>query len=164
MSPWIMWDFRFSRQRAWSLDFSGMYCRVVTLKWTDVSEVRTASVIALMMDAVSASETSVNFNVTTQCYIPEDSKLNLESVSWKCARWSKIYHSHKILQVHDYIFLTFHDFKTISLPLIVFLRTPFWEEWNIAKLNKIHKFMPENLLFMSVPWITQRKRFPPRIC
>jgi hypothetical protein len=31
--------------------------------------------IALMMEAVQTSGTSVNFNVTTRCYIPEDSKL-----------------------------------------------------------------------------------------
>jgi len=29
-----------------------------------------------MMEAVSTSETSVNFNVTTRRYIPEDSKLH----------------------------------------------------------------------------------------
>jgi hypothetical protein len=48
-----------------------MQRRVVTLKWTDVSEVLTASIfrtmnalnafIALMMEAVRTSETSVNF-------------------------------------------------------------------------------------------------------
>jgi hypothetical protein len=39
--------------------------------------VRTASIIiALMMEAVRTSETSVNFNVTTQDNIPEDSKLH----------------------------------------------------------------------------------------
>jgi hypothetical protein len=32
--------------------------------------------IALMMEAVRTSETSVNFNVTTLHYIPEDSKLH----------------------------------------------------------------------------------------
>jgi hypothetical protein len=32
--------------------------------------------IALMMEAVPTSETSVNFNVTTWYYIPEDYKLN----------------------------------------------------------------------------------------
>jgi len=32
--------------------------------------------IALMMEAVRTSETSVNFNVTTRRYIPEDSKLH----------------------------------------------------------------------------------------
>jgi hypothetical protein len=46
------------------------------LKLTDISEVRTAS-IALMMEAVRTSETSVNFNVTTRRYIPEDSKLHI---------------------------------------------------------------------------------------
>jgi hypothetical protein len=30
--------------------------------------------IAVMMEAVRTSETSVIFNVTTRCYIPEDSK------------------------------------------------------------------------------------------
>jgi hypothetical protein len=53
-----------------------MLRRVVTLKWTDVSEVRTASIIALMMEAVSTSETLDHFDVTTRRYIQEDSKLN----------------------------------------------------------------------------------------
>jgi hypothetical protein len=50
-----------------------MQCRVVTSKLTDVSEVHQG---ALMMEAVCTSEKSVNFNVTTWCYIPEDSKLH----------------------------------------------------------------------------------------
>jgi hypothetical protein len=33
-------------------------------------------IITQMMEAVHTSETSVNFNVTTWCYIPEDSKLH----------------------------------------------------------------------------------------
>jgi hypothetical protein len=45
-----------------------------TLKLTDVSEMRTVSIRATM-EAVRTSETSVNFNVTTQRYIPEKSKL-----------------------------------------------------------------------------------------
>jgi hypothetical protein len=49
-----------------------MQRHVVTLKLTDVSEVCTASIIALIMEAVRTSETSVNFNVTTRRYIPED--------------------------------------------------------------------------------------------
>jgi hypothetical protein len=53
-----------------------MWRHVVTLKSTDVSEVRTASFIALMMEAVRTSEKSVNFNVTTRHYISEDSKLH----------------------------------------------------------------------------------------
>jgi hypothetical protein len=44
---------------------------------TDVSEVRTDSIItALMMEAVRISETSVNIYLTTRQYIPEDSKLH----------------------------------------------------------------------------------------
>jgi len=53
-----------------------MQHHVVTLKLTDVSEVHTASIITLMMEAVSTSETSVNFSVTTWRYFPEDSKLH----------------------------------------------------------------------------------------
>jgi hypothetical protein len=45
------------------------------LNLTDVSEVRTSSIIALLTEAVRTSETSVNFNVTTLRYIPEESKL-----------------------------------------------------------------------------------------
>jgi hypothetical protein len=42
----------------------------------DVSEVRTASITAVMMEALRTSETSVNFNVNTRRYIAEDSKLH----------------------------------------------------------------------------------------
>jgi hypothetical protein len=50
--------------------------------------------IALMMEAVRTSETSVNFNVTTWPYIPEDSKLhshhhenlNSHKMVWCCIR------------------------------------------------------------------------------
>jgi hypothetical protein len=42
---------------------------------TDVSEMRTASIIRAMMKAVRISETSVNINLITRRYIPEDSKL-----------------------------------------------------------------------------------------
>jgi hypothetical protein len=43
---------------------------------TDVSEVRTASIIALMMAAVRTPETSVNIHLTTRQDIAEDSKLH----------------------------------------------------------------------------------------
>jgi hypothetical protein len=49
-----------------------MLRRVVWYKLTDVSEVLTA-MINLMMEAVSISETSVNFYETTPRNIPEDS-------------------------------------------------------------------------------------------
>jgi hypothetical protein len=43
------------------------------LEQTDVSEIRTASTISLMMEAVHNSETSVYFKETTWRYIPEAS-------------------------------------------------------------------------------------------
>jgi hypothetical protein len=52
--------------------------RVVSYKLTDVSEMRTASIIReliLMMEAVSTSETSVNFYETTLRNIPEGGQL-----------------------------------------------------------------------------------------
>jgi hypothetical protein len=47
------------------------------LNLTDVSEVCTVSIIiiALMMEAVRTFETSVNFNMTTRRYNPENPKL-----------------------------------------------------------------------------------------
>jgi hypothetical protein len=57
------------------------------LKWTDVSEMRTVyiikemvAIIALMMETVCNTETSVHFNVTTWRYTPEDSKLIFAAV------------------------------------------------------------------------------------
>jgi hypothetical protein len=41
-----------------------------------VSELRTATIIWAMMEAVRTSETSVNVNVTTRRYFPEDLKLH----------------------------------------------------------------------------------------
>jgi hypothetical protein len=43
---------------------------------TDVSEVRAASIIALMMKAACTSETSVDIQLRTRQYIPEDSELH----------------------------------------------------------------------------------------
>jgi hypothetical protein len=42
---------------------------------TDISEVRAASIIALMMEAAHTSETSVGIQLRTWQYIPEDSEL-----------------------------------------------------------------------------------------
>jgi hypothetical protein len=50
---------------------------------TDVSVARTAYIIRAMMEAVRTSETSVNFNVTTRRYIPEESKLHFNFVYLK---------------------------------------------------------------------------------
>jgi hypothetical protein len=52
-----------------------MLRRVVWWKLTDVSEVVTASIVTLMMEAVSTSETSANFYQTTRRSIPEDNYL-----------------------------------------------------------------------------------------
>jgi hypothetical protein len=82
---YFMWDFRFSQRRVWSLESSWMYNRADTLNSTDVSEVCTASIfIAMMMEAVRTSETSVSFNVTTRRYIPEDSKVQYCMLKYKC--------------------------------------------------------------------------------
>jgi hypothetical protein len=43
-----MWDFRFSRSRVWSLESFGMSRLVFSMEWTDVSEVRTASIIRVI--------------------------------------------------------------------------------------------------------------------
>jgi hypothetical protein len=77
-----MRDFRFSWRQVLSLESSGKLRRVVKLMLTDVSGVRTASIIrvmnrliTLMMEAVRTSETSAYFNECTGCFVPEDSKL-----------------------------------------------------------------------------------------
>jgi hypothetical protein len=44
--------------------------------FTDISEVLAASIIALMMEAASTSETLVNFYKTTRLCNPEDSHLH----------------------------------------------------------------------------------------
>jgi hypothetical protein len=43
---------------------------------TDVSEVRAASIIKTIMEAARTSETSVDIDLTTWQYIPEDSQLH----------------------------------------------------------------------------------------
>jgi hypothetical protein len=52
-----------------------MQRRVVT-KWTNVLEVRTASITRALMEPVRTSETSVNFKVTTRRCIAEDFKFH----------------------------------------------------------------------------------------
>jgi hypothetical protein len=68
--------------------------------WTEISEVHTASITALMMEAVRTSETSVHFNVTTRRDNPEDSKLNIHynlanSVPLLCQQELHIFYSLK---------------------------------------------------------------------
>jgi hypothetical protein len=53
----------------------------VSLEWTGVSEVNTASIIrAVIMEAVRTSETSVHSNEGTRRYIPEESKLHTRRI------------------------------------------------------------------------------------
>jgi hypothetical protein len=58
----------------WSSESSGIYCRVLNLMSTDVSEVRATSIIRAI--AVRTSETSVDIQLRTRQYIPEDSQLH----------------------------------------------------------------------------------------
>jgi hypothetical protein len=53
-----------------------MYCRVLNWMSTDVSEVHAASITTLMMEAARTSETSVDVQLRTWQYIPEDSVLS----------------------------------------------------------------------------------------
>jgi hypothetical protein len=77
--------------------------RVVTLKFTDISKVRTTSIIALMMEAVCTSETLVNFNMTTRRYIPEDSNV----------------HTRRCVKSHDFFSSLFvhTSFKVQPIPI-----------------------------------------------
>jgi hypothetical protein len=71
------WDLRFSRWRVWSLDSSGIRFFRFFCSHVEVYRLfRGTYCLTLMMETVCISETSVNFNVTTLCYFPEDSKLN----------------------------------------------------------------------------------------
>jgi hypothetical protein len=56
-----------------------MYCRVLKSMSTDVSEVRAASIIRAM-EAVRTSETSVDTDLRTRQFIPEDSEFILAAV------------------------------------------------------------------------------------
>jgi hypothetical protein len=60
-----------------------MQRHVVSLKQTDVSEVRTVSTITVMMEAVRNSETLVYFNETTQSYIPGGCHLQINNLKCK---------------------------------------------------------------------------------
>jgi hypothetical protein len=57
-------------------DSSELLRRVVSWKFTNVSEVLAASIIALVMEAARTSETLVNVYQTTRRYNPDDSHLH----------------------------------------------------------------------------------------
>jgi hypothetical protein len=52
---------------------------------TDVSEVRATFIIRAMMEAARTSETSVDIDLTTQQYIPEDTELHVYAVETETA-------------------------------------------------------------------------------
>jgi hypothetical protein len=92
MSKFIKWDFRFSRRRVWRSQSSGILQRV-DLKLTDVSEVLTVSIIALMMEAVSTSESCRLRNYTAQYprTLPSSWKSLIDwSIDWFEAGWSEV--------------------------------------------------------------------------
>jgi hypothetical protein len=53
-----------------------MHCRVLNRISTDVSEVRDASIIRVMMQEARNSETSVDIQLRTWQYIPDDSEVH----------------------------------------------------------------------------------------
>jgi len=92
---YYLWDFKFSRRRVWCSELSsGLYCRV---KWlsTDVSEVRTASIIrdgwrqyaplkrrsTIILHGSITQKTTLNI----ECK-PLEALLNNTKIPWK-TRW-----------------------------------------------------------------------------
>jgi hypothetical protein len=55
---------------------------------SDVSEVRTASIIRAIMKALHTYEISAYFNETTRRYIPEDNHLHIKIIVEKCIHFS----------------------------------------------------------------------------
>jgi hypothetical protein len=77
MMRWVYVSERWPPTGLLSSEISGMYCRVLNLISTDVSEVRAAlTKRALMMETARTSETSVDIQLRTRQYIPEDSELH----------------------------------------------------------------------------------------
>jgi hypothetical protein len=64
--------------------------------FTDISEVLAASIIALMMEAASTSETSRNFYQITWHYNPEDSHLHKVFEVWLSISFVKQHMHHPL--------------------------------------------------------------------
>jgi hypothetical protein len=64
------------RSAIWRWQPSGIQRRAISLKQTEVSEVRTVCMIRALMEAVRTSETSAYFKETTRRYIPESCHLH----------------------------------------------------------------------------------------
>jgi hypothetical protein len=75
-----LWDLRFSLPQVWRWQLSGIQRHVVLLKWTDVSELHTASIIRAIMKTIHTSEMLVYFNEATWCYFLES--CHLQQWNW----------------------------------------------------------------------------------
>jgi hypothetical protein len=53
------------------------YCTISPLKLTNVSKVLTATIIRVMIEAISTSQTFMNFDEIIQCNIPEGCHLHV---------------------------------------------------------------------------------------
>jgi phosphoribosylformylglycinamidine (FGAM) synthase PurS component len=91
----------------WS-SLSGIQRRVVLLKYSDVSEVRTASIIRVMTEAVRTSETSAYLNETARRYILEGCFIQNLKYQIYFSRWTNLQQfqvagrcsSYKVVCVH----------------------------------------------------------------
>jgi hypothetical protein len=113
-----IWDFRFSLRQVWGLESSGINRRVITLKFIDVSEVRTSSNIyrpddegithlwnfgQLQRDCTALHHRRLNFTTYIPAYcirgifIPYFEKLLWIAIeyysenAWKRDRWRKVW-------------------------------------------------------------------------
>jgi hypothetical protein len=120
-----------------------IYRRVVSLEYTDVSDVRTASVIrvsTVMMEAICTFETSVYSNGTTRHYIPEGSYLQIN-----CLCVSLIF----IYSVLNFA-LFFHIFTFIFLSLLSTYFLSFLFTTTVFRFSLIIFFTPFMLSIFSL--------------
>jgi hypothetical protein len=119
-----IWDFRFSQQRVWSLESSGMYCHVVTLKLTDVSEVHTASIIRAMNDVYI-----YHSSPWWRQYAPLK--------SWSTSTWLHGTASQKIINFKFQKFSKFYPYAST------------WYGAHLIKVCYLHSKIPDVLWFSS---------------
>jgi hypothetical protein len=112
------------------------------LKFADVSEVLTAFIIiALIMEAVRTSETSVNFNVNTRRYIPEDSKLHVRRRENLKSHTVNLYGEATLRCTRPFIVLMMEAVRTSETSVNFNVNTRRY----IPKDSKVHTHRCENL-------------------
>jgi hypothetical protein len=118
-----MWHFKFSLRRVWSSESCGMFCRVLNWMLTDVSEV-CAAYIRAMIEAARTSEKSVDIQLRTRQYIPEDSELHVHELTcrWNTECFNKKFWKEPIQS------LTIGRYKYISYRIL---------EWCFTTMNTI---------------------------